>query len=170
MCGEQCQSCSRQAEGHAQSLSLLTSNTIDHHTLLECLRQRFALDGFVLAWLKSYLTELRRGVVGDVSSGSLSLDTGIPQGSVLAPLLYFLKVQPLGDIVPCHGLPFHQFADDLQLHLTFDLSTDSLSAPLGKTELCLAEIKNWLIVNSLSMNDEKAESRPIAMWGFMAQW
>ena len=87
----------------------------------------------------------------------LSLDTGIPQGSVLGTLLFSLYVQPISDIVRCHGLQCHYFADDLQLRLTFDLSTDSLSASLCQTELCFAEIKNWMTVNFLSINDENTE-------------
>ena len=90
----------------------------------------------------------------------LSLDTGIPQGSALGPLLFSLHVQPIGDIVRRHGLQFHHFADDLQLYL-HDLNIDSLSASLRQTELCLADIKNWLTVNFLSMNDEKTEFLPI---------
>ena len=118
-------------------------DTIDHRLLLESLRLRFGLDGLVLAWLKSYLSsKTQRVVISDASSGPLSPDTGIPQGSVLGPVLFSLYVQPIGDIVPCHGLQCHYFADDLQLRLTFDLNTDSLSASLGQTELCLAEIKN----------------------------
>ena len=60
-----------------------------------------------------------------------------------------------------HNLQFHHFAHDFQLYLTFDLNTDSLPASLRQAELCPAEIKNWMTVNFLSMNDEKAEFLPI---------
>ena len=89
-------------------------DTTDHRTLLECLHQHFGLDGLVLAWLKSYLSNrTQRVVIGDASFSPLSLDTRIPQESVLGPLLFSLYLQLIGDTVQHHDLQFHHFAHDL---------------------------------------------------------
>ena len=61
-------------------------DTIDHCILLVCLHECFGLDGLVCAWLKSCLSNrTQRMVIGDASSGPLSLDMGIPQGVTFEP-------------------------------------------------------------------------------------
>ncbi len=138
-------------------------DTIDHSILINRLQQRFGFDGTVLAWLRSYLKDrTQKVVIGDSASDPAELTQGVPQGSVLGPLLFSLYVQPIGDIVRNHELGYHHYADDLQLALTYYLNHTSLQASLRRIELCIAEIKNWMALNYLSMNDGKTEFLPIA--------
>ena len=78
------------------------------------MRRRFGICGRALDWFSSYLSGRRQFVkVNDMSSTSYLIEQGVPQGSVLGPILYSLYVSPLGDIARNHGLSFHCYADDI---------------------------------------------------------
>ena len=71
-----------------------------------------------LSWFRSYLNDRHQCVVvGGERSSSVVLSCGVPQGSVLGPLLFSLYTVPPGAIVKRHGLDFHFYADDCQLYL-----------------------------------------------------
>lgn len=73
---------------------------VDHSILLSRLQDRLGVKGTVLAWFKSFLTSRKQFVqVNDCKSTQCSLERGVPQGSVLGPLLYFLFKSPIADII-----------------------------------------------------------------------
>ena len=84
-------------------------DTVNHHLLLNRLKYRFGMCNKVLAWLESYLTNRTQKVViqnGDgqkVQSASKPLTQGIPQGSILGPILFNLFVAPLGELCTAMG-------------------------------------------------------------------
>ena len=83
-------------------------DTVDHKILLQRLSCRFGIDGKALRWFKSYLENRKQVVnVKGATSCSKDLQCGVPQGSVLGPILYVLYTSPLGDIVRSHGLSCH---------------------------------------------------------------
>ena len=95
-------------------------DTIDHRSLLNRLCERFGLCGVEHQWMTSCLQDRsQRAVIGRASSESRILTAGVPQGSVLGPLLFSLYVQPIGEGIRRHGLHFHHYADDLQVSHTF---------------------------------------------------
>ena len=73
--------------------------------------------------------------------GSFTLTPGVPQGSVIGPLLFSLYVQPIGDIIQARGLFFHHYAYDLHIYSHFDLNPPALAAVVQKMEDCLDDIK-----------------------------
>ncbi|KAI0238381.1 hypothetical protein LSAT2_010939 [Lamellibrachia satsuma] len=138
-------------------------DTINHDILIRRLRLRYGFVGKALDWIISYLQErTQRIVIGGQSSSTTTLTAGVPQGSVLGPLLFSLYVQPIGDIIRAHGLFFHHYADDLQIYSHFDLNPSALAAVVQQMEDCLDDIKQWMAWNSMCMNDGKTQYLPIA--------
>ena len=91
-------------QGRVSILSLLdlsaVFNTVDHFSLLERLHTSFVISGLALRWLRSYILAIFQVVdVNSISSTSQRLDFGVPQGSVLGPLLFVLYKQPISRIV-----------------------------------------------------------------------
>ena len=96
-------------------------DTIDHSILLSRLELRYGITSVVVEWFRSYLYGRVQWVnIDDIFSTSHPLTTGVPQGSVLGPLLFSLYVQPLGGIIREHSIQFHHYADDLLLYAHFD--------------------------------------------------
>ena len=95
-------------------------DTIDHNILLNRLSYFFGISGTsctVFKWFISYLTNKTQSVsVGDLSSSPLPLKYGVPQGSVLGPILFTLCSQPVSDKIREHNISYQKFADDTQLH------------------------------------------------------
>ena len=80
---------------------------------------------------------------------------GVPQGSVLGPLLFTTYTSPLSDIVKNFDVSFHQYADDTSLYSV--LSNHSVSEQLDNLRKCTDAINDWNLVNFLQANPQKSE-------------
>eukprot|EP00057_Strongylocentrotus_purpuratus_P019197 XP_011673671.1 PREDICTED: uncharacterized protein LOC100891953 [Strongylocentrotus purpuratus] len=134
-------------------------DTIDHAVLLERLREDFGIEATALQWFESYLNDRRQAVV---INGKLSPETtlsyGVPQGSVLGPLLFTLYITPLGSIIQRHGLSAHFYADDTQLYLTFDPKVGGAEERAAAAiSAAIEEIRCWMRRNFLKLNEKKTE-------------
>ena len=111
------------------------------------------IKGTALLWFSSYLRHRTFSVsLGCSSSSSAPVSYGVPQGSILGPLLFCLYMLPLGDIIRRYDISFHFYADDTQLYLP--LKSDNSIPPLLD---CLQDIKCWMNNNFLQLNDNKTE-------------
>ena len=97
-------------------------------------------------------------LINGARSSKRKLPYGVPQGSVLGPILFTLYTIPLGEIARKHNLQFHLFADDTQLYIIFK-PRDSASVKLSivTIESCIAEIRAWMLINWLKLNGDKTE-------------
>ena len=80
---------------------------------------------------------------------------GVPQGSVLGPILFTMYTQPLGSVIQELGTTYHFFADDSQL---LDSAAPSeFSSLVGDMTSSIEEVGIWMEGNKLKMNEDKTE-------------
>ena len=97
-------------------------DTVNHQILLRTL-QELGVSGSALSLLTSYLKDRTYRVTWRGSeSDPCQLTTGVPQGSVLGPLLFSLYTNSLGSVISPHGFSYHCYADDTQFILSFSRS------------------------------------------------
>ena len=125
--------------------------------LLGYLKSWFGLVGTVLKWFASYLSDRCQTVkIGSTLSELSKVIYGIPQGSVLGPLLFSLYTTPLSKIIHLHPhIKFHFYVDDTQLYI--HLSHKNASAALAKLNACLIDVQRWMSLSKLKLNPEKTE-------------
>ena len=91
-------------------------------------------------------------------STSQGLKQGVPQGSVLGPVLFSIYILPHGDIVKKYGLNCHLYEDDTQLYLSFNgCEPSSSSEAIIQLESCITEIRAWMLSNKLKLNGDKTK-------------
>ena len=131
-------------------------DTICHTLLLKKLKNLYGINGKALAWLESYLSGRSFTVkVNKSSSSSCQLTIGVPQGSILGPLLFILYTKDLQELVKQYGLSVHLYADDTQIYFSFDINC--INPDLSKIQACFSEIKKWMAANFLKLNEEKTK-------------
>jgi hypothetical protein len=131
-------------------------DTIDHSILLHRLKSWFGINNLALSWIKSYISSRSFFVdINGIKSSSFQLLYGVPQGSVLGPLLFILYTTPLSTIISKSSVNHKLYADDTQLFLSFSAVNFSENIKILQQTIC--EISNWMASNFLSLNPSKTE-------------
>ena len=148
------------ATGHTAvlvSLNLSAAfDTLDHNILIDILNKHFNISDLALSWFRFYLSQRSQFVKLDNFSSSLtSLNSGVPQGSVLGPIFFSLYTSPMCSIIVQHDLLFHQFADDITLFT--GVSHPDPSPTLLKLSSCISALSSWFFQSQLKLNPNKSE-------------
>ena len=128
-------------------------DTVVHSILLKDLKQ-IGIEGEALCYLESFLTNRTYCVqIGGSLSRTKVLARGVPQGSVLGPILFCIYTIELTNLLRSHGVLFQLFADDTQFYLSLGGIEDSET----KINDVMTDVKRWMNSKQLKLNDNKTE-------------
>ena len=121
-------------------------DTVNHKILLQKL-EHYGIRGTILKWFESYLTDRKQYVFyNGVSSDMKAISCGVPQGSVLGPLLFLIYINDLPNI--SDKLQFFLFADDTNIYY----ESKDLKALEKTVNEELKKLSLWLNLNRLALN------------------
>ncbi len=133
-------------------------DTVSHKQLLKKLQNMYGINDDALLWFKSYLSHRSFIVkIKNSCSDREELNIGVPQGSILGPLLFILYTKDLDIIARTHGFEIHFYADDTQLYFTFDSTRTTIDDLEEKICKCMGDLKIWMVQNFLKLNEDKTE-------------
>ena len=145
------------AAGRWAALGLSAAfDTVDHDILLRRVELSFGITGAALNWIRSFLSERTQAVTffGERSS-TRKLACGVPQGSVLGPLLFILYTADVIRIASSMGVRVHCYADDTQLYISG--SERDAASTMSKITDCIDAISLWMSSNRLKLNGDKTQ-------------
>ena len=132
-------------------------DTVDHDILLSILRGEIGITGTVLAWFTSFLSGRTQSTkVGDSHSERRNMSYGVPQGSVLGPVLFNIYVRNFIRTLEQAGFTVHGYADDHQLIYTFRIEFQ-YNAVCHFLPMGLDLISKWMSSHFLKLNAGKSQ-------------
>ena len=131
-------------------------DTLDHSSIIELLSGWYGISGTALNWVRSYLSNrVQRLKLLDKLGEPFKTDYGVPQGSVLGPLLFTLYTTPLSSVISRHTICHHLYADDTHIYLSLSKTDPEMS--LSLVQQCLQDVSDWMIASKLKLNPDKTE-------------
>ena len=128
-------------------------DTVVHKLLLKDLRDAGVV-GDALKYIENYLIDRKYCVqIGDSFSQEKPLERGVPQGSILGPILFCIYTIGLAKMLQGLGVEFKLFADDTQLYMCIT-DIDSVTERLNHV---LSNVKKWMDFKHLKLNENKTE-------------
>ena len=127
-------------------------DTVDHAVVLDILERKFG----VSSSCRSYLSGCTFSVTANCqASDVIDLESSVPQGSMLGPLLYLTYASEPQAVADRHGVAFHSFADDTQLSKS--VRTEDARAAKEAVIDCVLDIQRWSNSHRLKLNVAKSE-------------
>jgi len=131
-------------------------DTVDHKMLQHRLEVSYGVSDTLHRWFVSYLSGGSQFVrCGSTSSLPKAVLFGVPQGSVLGPILFLLYSADLISLVETHGLRPHLYADDTQI-CGFCRPCDTAQL-LSRVSVCIVDVGLWMRSNRLQLNMTKTD-------------
>ncbi len=125
---------------------------INHEILLKKMLNYFAISGIPLNWFKSYLTDREQQcLVNGHLSSPRKIKCGVPQGSILGPLLFLMYINDMPDCLK-YSIP-SLYADDTEIYL----SSKNCDDIVIKINLDLENIRKWMLRNKLQIHPTKSK-------------
>ena len=132
-------------------------DTVDHVILLNILQNKFRITGSAIDWIKSFLScRSQRIKVDGVFSDALLVAFGVPQGSILGPLLFNLYCSSIDDAFKSSGFHSMGYADD-NFGLRIFPAFSSPSMLYRTVPDCLQSIQHWASQHFLKLNSDKTK-------------
>ena len=101
----------------------------------------------------------RQVIVDGIVPASRHFVYGVPQGSVLGPVLFTLYSQPLSGVISVHNCDYHKYADDTELSKS--APPNQFTSALSCIQTCTDDILLWMNSNKLKLNTDKTEVMPV---------
>ena len=118
-------------------------DTVDHCILLDRLEHDYGIRRLVLQWIESYLTGRSQFVwYNGVTSKTVPVTSGVPQGSVLGPILFISYSAEIVAIVQHRGFKVHAFADDLQIYGS--TAQNGAADLMARMSICIECVTSWI--------------------------
>ena len=132
-------------------------DTINHAHLLKLLQDEYGVRGTALAWFRTYMEDRTYRVqIDSTTSEHIPLQCGVPQGSVLRPVIFTLYTTPMQRIFRRHGVHYHKYADDIQLYAYYNPAVPGDQAEtVRQLTDCIREVRRWMTLRMLKLNDDK---------------
>ena len=132
-------------------------DTVDIELLLNILHFEFGVCGVALRWFRSFLTgRNQRVLIENTLSETLNVDFGVPQGSVLGPVLFNIYIQSLFKLIEKCGFCTSGYADDNNAYQSFSLNFQ-FGLITQKLPYLMSEITKWMNCHFLKINPDKTE-------------
>ena len=132
-------------------------DTVDHRKLLKILASELHITGNAWKWFKSFLIGRTQSVfINSCMSKPLELSFGVPQGSILGPILFNIYVQSLSSVFVNNGFDTLSYADDNSGYQMFSLSSQS-TVFNSSVPNCIDSLKLWMNSYFLKINPSKTE-------------
>lgn len=146
-------------EGNNTALVMLDMtkafDTLEHSLIIAKLRL-YGFDDVLVSWFASYLSHRRQYVRLDDfhSSGLREVSSGVPQGSILGPILFNLYIADLSQVIK--HCKFYFYADDIQIYIPFD--HQNAMEQVAKLNCDLQSVSEWATNNGLRLNPAKSQA------------
>lgn len=132
-------------------------DTVDHGKLINILYHEIGITGTALNWFRSFITGRCQQIkIGSAQSEVIVIKFGVPQGSVLGPILFNLYIRSIYATVQNLKFSIHGYADDHQIYKSFN-PDDQYSILVNDIPQCFYQIEKWMAAHFLQLNPGKTE-------------